>query len=67
MPEVTRQDVSLPKAKKIVKIKQKKKIDRKLMRFVRDESIFILFKDDDIVLGKLTERAEFEQMPAIHI
>lgn len=65
VPATDPKKVDLPKAKKIVKIKKKKKIDQKLMRFVRDESIFILFKDDDIIEGKLSKRAEFEQMTGL--
>lgn len=61
--KATRSEVILPKPKKVVKIKKKKQIDRKLMSFIRDESIFILFKDDEVVLGNLTRRAKIDQMP----
>lgn len=43
--------------------KPKEKKDKKLLRFIRDESIFILFKDDDVILGKLSDRAKLDQMP----
>lgn len=61
--EEPKKAINLPKPKKATKTTKPQKLDRKLMRFVRDESVFILFKDDDIVLGKLTERAKIDQMP----
>lgn len=58
------QEISnIEKPEIIVRKKKPKKRDIKLMRFIRDESIFILFKDDDIILGKLSERAKLDQMP----
>jgi|GEM_PF-2644092 len=51
------------KAKKILTKSKKTKLNPKLMRFVRDESVFILFKDDDVILGKLSNKASLDQMP----
>lgn len=62
IPAYSSKKVEPAKPKKVIQIKKKMKEDLKLKRFVRDESIFILFKDDDIVLGNLTEDAKFEQM-----
>lgn len=57
--------IAKPERPKIAirKPKPKQKKDAKLKRFIRDESIFILFKDDDIILGNLSQRAKLDQMP----
>lgn len=54
--------IKIPDQPKPKKIAVKPKQDVKLLKFIKDESILILFKDDDVILGKLTTKAKLDQM-----
>lgn len=44
---------------------KKEIIDPAQMKFVKDELLLLMFKDDDIILGKLSEDARIDQMSSV--